>query len=485
MSKKLTGKEARKELWRQGQLQFLLHKTQKEMLAALNASNKKVSTVLASRRVGKTWLLLVMACQLCVNKKNSIIKYICPKQKQGQSNINENMVFILEDCPIELKPEWKEQKKQYEFPNGSVIQVSGTDNGNHENLRGGRADMCIVDEAGFCDHLGYVIRSVLRPTIATTGGRIYLISTPSKLSSHPFIQEFVNPAKADDNLIIYTIDDNPLIPEEEKRIIADDYPLGVEDPEYRREYYCEIVQDGDTVVVPEFTDELAAEMVTEFEVPTFCDYYVSGDIGFKDLTVFLFAYYDFKLAELVIMDELVFRGANEVRTDKMADAIKAKELELFKNEEGYYQQPLMRVMDNDLKLINDFAHLHQLYFTATAKDNKEAQVNDIRMRVGRKGVRIAPKCKTLRYHLKNATWASNRKTFDRMPDTPDKSIKGGHADAVDALIYLSRNVLYSKNPYPHDFDTMKGPNVFNGLKRKEPYNPDLVATIKALLNIKN
>lgn len=483
MTRKLSKSAARKELWRRGDLKFLLHETQLKMLTTLTANKKKISTVLASRRLGKTWLLLVMACELCVSKKNSIVKYICPKQKQGQSNITENMHFILEDCPAELKPEWKEQKKQYEFPNGSVIQVAGTDNGNHENLRGGRADMCIVDEAGFCDHLGYVVRSVLRPTITTTGGKIFLISTPSKLSSHPFIQEFVNPAKAKGDLIKFVIDDNPLIPQEEKDHLHDEYPLGKEDPEYLREYYCEVVQDGDTVVIPEFTEEVEEAIVQDYEVPPFRDYYVSGDIGFKDLTVFLFAYYDFFAAELVIMDELVFRGANEVRTDKMAAAIKTKELELFTNDDGQYQQPLMRVMDNDLKLINDFAHLHQLYFTATQKDNKEAQVNEVRMRVGRKAIRISPKCKTLRYHLKNATWNNNRKSFERMPDSPDKTLKGGHADCVDALVYLVRNVLYSKNPYPADFNELKGPNVFSRHKSKH-IDPDLVGMIKSMLNIK-
>ena len=480
----LSKSAARKELWRRGDLKFLLHATQLKMLKTLTGSQKKISTVLASRRLGKTWLLLVMACELCVNKKNAIIKYICPKQKQGQSNITENMHFILEDCPAELKPEWKEQKKQYEFPNGSVIQVSGTDNGNHENLRGGRADMCIVDEAGFCDHLGYVVRSVLRPTITTTGGKIFLISTPSKLSAHEFIQEFVKPAQAKGDLIKFTIDDNPIMPQEEKDNLHEDYPLGKEDPEYLREYYCEIVQDGDTVVVPEFTEEVENEcVVDEYEVPPFRDYYISGDIGFKDLTVFLFAYYDFHKAEVVIMDELIFRGASEVRTDKMAEAIKAKEEELFKDQDGKYQPPVIRVMDNDLKLINDFAMLHQLYFVATAKDNKEAQVNELRMRVGRKAIKLDKKCITTCYHLKNATWNSKRNSFERMPDSPDKTLKGGHADCVDALIYLVRNIIYSKNPYPADFDELKGPNVFSTRKKKY-INPDLVESIKAMLNIK-
>lgn len=483
MSKPPSKSSARRELWRRGNLKFLLHDIQLEMMDALISNPAKISTVLAARRLGKTWLLLVMACELCVTKKNTIIKYICPKQKQGQSNITENMHFILEDCPAELKPEWKEQKKQYEFPNGSVIQVAGTDNGNHENLRGGRADMCIVDEAGFCDHLGYVVRSVLRPTITTTGGKIFLISTPSKLASHEFITDFVKPAKAKDKLITFTIDDNPLIPQDEKDHLHDEYPLGKEDPEYLREYYCKIVQDQDTVVIPEFTEEIQNEMVSDYEMPPLCDFYVSGDVGFKDLTVFLFAYYDFKAAELVVMDELVFRGANEVRTDKMADAIKAKEIECFVNGEGDSVAPIMRVMDNDLKLINDFSHLHQLYFTATSKDNKEAQVNEVRMRIGRKSIRISPKCKTLRYHLENATWNKQRNSFERMPDSPDKTVKGGHADAVDALVYLVRNVIYTKNPYPHDYDELKGDNVFSS-RRKKYLDPDLVAQIKSMLNIK-
>jgi hypothetical protein len=55
---------------------------------------------------------------------------------------------------------------------------------------------------------------------------------------------------------------------------------------------------------------------------------------------------------------------------------------------------------------------------------------------------IHQRCKTLIAHLKGAIWNKARNGFAR--NASDKS----HYDCVAALIYLCRNVSFSKNPYP-------------------------------------
>ena len=79
-------------------------------------------------------------------------------------------------------------------------------------------------------------------------------------------------------------------------------------------------------------------------------------------------------------------------------------------------------------------------------------------------------------------WDKNRKTFKHLSDSPTGEIRGGHCDALDALIYLVRNVNEARNPFPEDFNEMKGPNVFKGpTKRKDSKLQELVNTI---MNIK-
>lgn len=492
-AQEVSKRDAIRQLWKMGNLDYKRHKSQLNMKEYITGATKMIVPILASRRLGKSFEVLLEAVELCNSKKYAIVKYICPKLKMVKTIVNFNMRIILEDCPAELRPDWRENDKVWLFPNGSEIQFAGTDNGSHEGLRGGSADLCIVDEAGFCDHLEYVIKSILRPTLLTTGGRIIMISTPSKSSDHEFIQKYVLPMKNAGTLMILNIYDNPMLSPEVIEELKLDYPTGDQDPHYRREYLCEIIRDKDSVVIPEFTPEKEMEIIKEMERPPFYDAYTSGDVGFRHLTVYLFAYWDFKKATLVVEDELVMNGP-EMTTEALAKRIKEKEKKNFKiiKDDGTEEDhPIyMRVMDNNLIMMNDFNKLHGLPFLATEKDNKEAQINNVRMMLSNNQIIINPRCKHLIYHLKGASWKegnSANRVFAELSDTLDGGVRGGHADALDALIYLVRNIVKSKNPYPKNWGLPAGNDIFFGyhqLAKLEEQNESLTKTIHALMNIK-
>lgn len=483
----ISKKEALRELWKRGQLDYKLHIGQKEISRILKTSKDDIITILAARRFGKSYGLVKIAVELCQSQPHSIVKYICPRLKMVKTIIKPHMRDILKDCPDDMLPEWKENDKMYIFPNGSEIHLAGTDNGSHESIRGGHAHLCIVDEAGFCDHLDYVVKSILAPTTDTTDGKIILASTPSKIADHDFIQNFVLPTQAAGKLIKFTIHDNPLLSDAKKESISNRYPSGKADPQYRREYLCEIIRDNDTVVIPEFTPEKENKLVTEWKRPPYFDAYTSGDVGFRDLTVYLFAYWDFMNATLVVEDELVMNGP-EMTTERLALEIKKKELQNFQDTAGEVLPIYLRVMDNNLIMMNDLNRLHSLNFLATEKDNKEAQINAVRILISNDQIRINPKCKHLIYHVKNASWkagsAKNRE-FAHLPDTPDFTVRGGHADALDALIYLVRNLIRSKNPYPKNWNKTIGEGIFQSQLPEMIDDEDFVQKVKRILNIKN
>ena len=85
--------------------------------------------------------------------------------------------------------------------------------------------------------------------------------------------------------------------------------------------------------------------------------------------------------------------------------------------------------------------LHKLGVMPTRKDDKEAQVNALRMLVKDENIRIDPSCTMLIGTLRTAVWNKARTSFERLREY-------GHADALDALIYLHRNVGRYSNPYP-------------------------------------
>ncbi len=440
------------KLWEMGELHWKLNKVQREIKEMTLNDTTKTSVVVVSRRTGKTWWLLTEALEQCLKQSNSVVKFLFPQQKDAKFNIQPLMRMITEDCPEHLKPKWNSQDKTYSFDNGSQLQLAGSNAGNVENIRGGFAHLCIIDEAGFCTDLKYAIRSVLSPTIRTTGGRIIMASTPSRSPDHEFITEFMIPYKAAGRLKIFTLWDNPNFTDEIRNEIIAEYPLGEKDPDFLREYMCEIAIDKEAAVCAEFFEnknKIVFSDETLPEVPEFLDFYVGGDIGYVDLTVMLFGYYDFRNAQIVITDELVMSGPT-MTTLELAKQIKLKEKIRFRKG-AFDAAPYMRVMDNDLKLINDLRQLHDLGFLPTKKDNKSGAINEMKIWMQQGRIKIHERCEHLIYHLEYGQWNKSRSDFKRLADSPDKKIKGGHVDAIPALYYLIRNIHTHRNPFPDGY----------------------------------
>jgi hypothetical protein len=127
---KLTKAQAIEKLWRAGNLSYKLKGIQKEMYEAVHDSKGKKgkkSIFLVSRRSGKSFTMALLATEYCTKHPNSIIKYLLPKKKDAKTILLPIMRTILEDCPEDLKPEWKAADYVFDFPNGSQIQLGGTD----------------------------------------------------------------------------------------------------------------------------------------------------------------------------------------------------------------------------------------------------------------------------------------------------------------------------------------------------------------------
>lgn len=469
----ITQKAAKDALWLRGNISWKLDELQQEIRKTYYDSSNKINVWLMSRRLGKSYLLCALALEQCIRHPNSIVKYLAPEGKQVKTIIKPIISELAEDCPPELKPEFKTQEMLYRFPNGSEIHLAGSDSGGAEKLRGSRAHMCIVDEAGFCDTLKYAVRSILLPTMLTTGGRIILSSTPPSQSGHEFL-DFIEEAEAKQTLIKKTVYDCPRYSKEFiEREILSQYARGARDDEFRREYMVEIIKDEQFAVVPEFDDELQKKIIKEWEKPPYYDAYVSLDFGVSDLTVAVFGYYDFKAAKLIIEDEVVMNGA-KMNTTVLAHAIRTKEGELWKDAyTGEPKTPYLRVADNNLLLIQDLTSLHNLTFVPTDKADKHGALNSMRIMMQTERVIINPKCQTLINHLKYAEWNKERTKYKR-------SAAYGHYDAIDALVYLCRNLVLSHNPYPKD---LYGENYLVLPHIKEQHSPQ-AAAIKGLFTRK-
>lgn len=462
--KDLAKKAALKELWRRAELSFKLDSTQKELYNEFYSSKHKISTWLLSRRNGKTFLLCVLALEQCIKTANSIVKFVSPTKLQVSQNVRPIMRQILEDCPEDIKPEFKTKDYIYYFPNGSELHMAGSDGGHAERLRGSDSHLFFIDEAGTCSDLDNLLKSILLPTTLITKGRGVLASTPPKESEHDFLQ-YIEDAYAKGSLIKKTIDDNPRITQEQREDLINELG-GIESEDCRRELFCEIIKNARTSVIPEFDAKLEKDVVKEWPKPPYFDAYESMDIGGKDWTAVLYAYFDFRANKLVIEDETVLDFQQQgINTKKLVEEINKKEKVLWTNPITLeYRKPYKRVSDTDYLFINEIANQSKLLFKQdewitfglAKKDNLDAAINNLRVRISARQIIIHPRCVNLIRHLNNVKWNKNKDKFARSTD-------GSHYDTIAALIYLVRHIEWGKNPYPAGYEIN-----MNGLFVRDP-----------------
>lgn len=465
------------ELWRRNLIQFKMHVNQKEMWELYEkAPGFSVSTWLLARQSGKSYGIGLLSTIKCQAKPNSVVKILCPTKVQAKAVYEPIFRQIFEDCPEDLKAEYNSQGWCYIFPNGSQIQLAGSDGGHAERLRGQKTDLAFVDEAAFCSNLRYIVNSILLPTATHTNGVVILASTPSPELDHEF-NEFIEICEKTGLLTKKTLYDNPLLSKEKIEQILSNYPGGENNTEFRREYLCEIIKDENLSVLPEVDDDLLSKIVKNPDFPPFYSRYVSMDIGFKDLTVVLYGYYDFRDNRIVIQDEIVKNG-KEIHLPDFTKLLQDKEKELWNNNLTHeLVKPDVRVSDINpfvIQEINIYSKKndpqHSMDFSIATKHDKLAHLNKLRVMLANERILIHPKCETLIRHLKHCKWKdkSNKDDFARSPDD-------GHYDAVDALLYFSRAVNYNKNPYPatYGFNTrdlhVQNPDGHNKTDPKQVY----------------
>lgn len=448
-----TREEAIKALWQKGIISWKLDSNQKEMHDMVRNSPHGMIVIGASRQIGKSFAMTAIAVETCIQKPYQTVKFVAPKTKDIRRIIAPLIREICADAPKHIRPIFKSQESTFRFPNGSEIQLAGTDNGHAESIRGTKAHLCIVDEAGFCDDLEYVVNSILMGTLTTTGGKIVLISTPSKTSDHPFMT-FLKQAELEGRYIKKTIYDNPrLTPEAIARIA--DTAGGVDSVNFQREYMVEMRTSEEDAIIPEFTPAIKLSCVIETPRPPYFDAYVSMDIGGRDYTAVLFGYYDFAKAALVIEDEFVM--GYTMTSDVLAQAVKEREQRLWNG-----KLPHLRVADNNnLILLNDLMAKHQISFVPTLKDNFDAALNHVRMLIKAGRIIIHPRCKTLVYHIESGIWNKARTSFARSADK-------GHFDCIAALIYMCRNINFNKNPFPDNIALSEYYNYHSDAKPNAP-----------------
>jgi hypothetical protein len=437
----LTYEEAVYLAWQRGLLQYKLLPHQHGLFDIISNPRRRKTVINCSRRFGKTTVLLIYCLIFAIRNSDSLIRFVAPTQKTLRKNIFPIIRNLLKDCPSEFLPKWDTVEGCYRFPNGSEIHIYGTDQQNHDSLRGQRTDLGVVDEAAYCSDLMYVITDILLPQTLTCEGYILIASTPNKRSnqSSEEFRELCTEAEMTGAYHTKTIYDNTSLSKTKIKEYADEAG-GESSVTFQVEYLCKFMIDPEKRIVPEWDTDKFVIAIPSPQHYGFYHKYVAMDLGVKrDFTCILFAYYDFQRAAIVILDEEKMKNMN---SHTLVKAMKGKEELYFTNGQVY-----RRVSDTDNPLLlNDLCSLHQLPIISTSKTTLEAMVNEMRVWISDGRVIVHPRCKYLIQCLEKGVWASNMQGMQRRDFGRTESL--GHFDGLAALNYLIRNIDTTTNPIP-------------------------------------
>lgn len=431
-----------------------------ELFLSYNGGRKYV--IHCSRRLGKTFLLCVLAIIFALNKPNAQIRYASVTQKSVRKMIHPIMKQLNSFLSQDLRGKWNNQEGAYLFKNGSAIHVAGVNNGHEDDLRGQASSLCLVDESGYVDNLEYLVDSVLIPQLITTKGKLIMASSSPLSPAHQFAT-YIHEAKENGFYSSFDITQGGYNEETVEEFLKE--AGGRNSTTAKREYFNELIVDKEMSIVPEWNDSYIQES-TKDEFYKFYHKYESMDIGVRDKTAILFGYYDFKQAKLYIEDEFTLSGP-DTTTKNINSGINEVEKRIK------YKEIYRRVADNNnLLLLNDLSVDFDKHFSPTSKDSLAAMVNELRLWVQSGRIIVSQKCEQLLGCLKYGVYQDNkRKEFGR-------SKNYGHYDALASLIYLVRNIDQSTNPIPQDYGFTQ--NTWNSGRVQESEN---IQQLKKIFNL--
>lgn len=448
--------------WETGALGYRLRNIQKKIRQEwIKAAAKFLKFYIeCTRRLGKSTYGILWLSEDCIKNPGCINAFFAPVKEGIKDYIGDfdkvdtPIGEAFKDCPEDLRPVL-DAGLSLTFPNGSKIIFRGSNNKQHRVRRGGAFRRVFIDEARDVDDLDNLVDSVVIPSLFSTFGRLLISSTPADTEDHP-LHAIMQAAQKEGWYFKATIyDAGRYDPEDFSPARIALFKSETKDPiAWQREFLAMWVKDPTKTVIPEWDDKYIQPAARDEYFPWYHKY-AALDSGVTDKTAGLCAYYDFKRAVLFVEREFTLQDS-EVRTDRIAQEFKIREVELeyqliHNRKDSHYrdlnqhQKVFRRVADNNnLILVNDLNSLYELDFFPTGKDELVAMINLCREFVKDGRIIVDSRCAELIGCLRNGIWDKKREKLA-------KSKIFGHFDALMALVYLVRNIDQHTNPIPKHF----------------------------------
>lgn len=413
VNKPISKAKAIQILWKRGILSYKLRPEQKKLRDLIEAAPTDLAVFNVSRRLGKSTTCALYCVEQALRRRQKIL-YSTAFLSDLENFICPIFEWILSDAPIALRPIWKASKKEYHFPNKSVVKLVGLDK-NENSLRGNNIDILIVDEAAFVKNLEYLYKSVIVPATMKRKFKLIFPSTPPESPEHFWSKELIHRSKEKGTYIEMTIDDiSDLSPQERQRVL--DEVGGEHSVTSQREFFCKILVDLNRTIAPNFNKERHVQSIIANHV----HWMLFGDAGgVRDKTVFHEVGYDHNSGKVIFKDELYFES--HTPTSEIVKAVKAK----------WKDCPTL-ILDAPGQLLVDYSSLG-LPAGLPQKDDFAAGLLMLNNAFHNDKVVIDPKCKLLIRTLEGGLLNKTRSDYERSESL-------GHCDAIASAIYALRGV---------------------------------------------
>lgn len=148
-----------------------VHLGQKRVLK----DRRRYRVIVAGRRWGKTQISKIALVLAAAAKRNQLVWYVAPTYQQARD-------ILWEDLKLSMPRAWvrtiNETRMTITLINGSRIMLKGADK--PDSLRGVGLHFVVLDECQ--DIKPDTWEKILRPTLASTGGRAIFIGTPKQFN---------------------------------------------------------------------------------------------------------------------------------------------------------------------------------------------------------------------------------------------------------------------------------------------------------------
>ena len=423
--------QALRELWTRGDLDYRLEPQQLELIQGMRDPNVELVYADFTRRGGKTDCAGTYCISEAIKSKQDI-RYATAYQTDLVEFIRPAFDTILQECPEDLKPEYLDGKRVYQFKNKSRIKLVGLDlkpNG----VRGNGVTIIVIDEAAFVANLEYIYRNVIMPATARRKKQMnrkikfIIISSPPPNAEEHFTFQLRTKAQTEPNgfYLCKTLDEIDSIPPEEKERLLREAG-GRDSVTAQREYFCRWIVDSEQAICAQFDK---TKHVQAFEIPKYINPVFAGDSGgVQDKTVGYIGTYCHERKKVLVYKE----SAHNPNTTSAVIIQSFKDL--------VANTKMNQWLDAPGQIRIDYATAG--FATALPpKDDFHAGLQMLRTAFYNDEVLIHPDCTLLIKTLSGGLLNKAKTDYQRTKEL-------GHADAAAALIYLLRVIDKQSDPRP-------------------------------------